>query len=154
MTEEPEDGRKSTYLVRSRRGTGEEMEQPALSRSPTRRHATFQYAPANEHAIETDAPDRQDTSSVVSSATSRRRMASELHASRLAQPSGSSPAPTRKYLERSVSTREGSSTPTLDHHIARNFSLHHRAGSLHRPSNRDTMIPRPPSGNNASEGSP
>lgn len=148
MTEEPEDGRKSTYLVRSRRGTSEDMDQP-LSRSPTRRTVTMAYAPANEHAIEVDTPDRQDTSSVVSSAAARRRLVSELHASRL--PTGSSPAPTRKYLDRSVSTREGAGTPTLDR-LSRHVSLHNRAGS-HPRTTRDSMLPRPPSGNAPPDGS-
>lgn len=149
MTEEPEDGRKSAYFVRSRRGTAEDMDQP-LSRSPTRRTVTMAYQPANEHAVDMDGPDRQETSSVVSSAASRRRLVSELHASRLAGPSGLSPAtPTRKYLERSVSTREGAGTPTIDR-LSRHLSMHNRPGSQPR-TNRDSMLPRPPSGN-ATEG--
>ncbi|TQV94819.1 cell wall anchor protein [Cordyceps javanica] len=150
MTEEPEDGRRSTYLVRSRRGTAEDMDQP-LSRSPTRRTVTMAYQPANEHAVEVEAPDRLDTSSVVSSATSRRRLVSEAHTSRLAAPTGSSPAPTRKYLERSIPTREGAGTPTMDR-LSRHVSLHNRTGSQSR-TNRDSMLPRPPNGNMTPEGS-
>ncbi|KAJ4157985.1 uncharacterized protein LMH87_008532 [Akanthomyces muscarius] len=154
MTEEPDDGRRSTFFVRSRRGTAEDMDQP-LSRSPTRRTMTMAYQRANENAIEMDGPDRQDTSSVVSSAAgSRRRFVSELHASRLAGPSGFSPAtPTRKYLERAVPTREGAGTPSsMDHRLSRHVSMHNRAGSQPR-TNRDSMLPRPPSGNVVSEGS-
>ncbi|OAQ99925.1 hypothetical protein LLEC1_03741 [Akanthomyces lecanii] len=151
MTEEPDDGRRSTFFVRSRRGTAEDMDQP-LSRSPTRRTMTMAYLPANENAIEMDGPDRQDTVSVVSSAAgSRRRFVSELHASRLAGPSGLSPAtPTRKYLERAVPTREGAVTPSMDR-LSRHVSLHNRAGSLPR-TNHDSMLPGPPSGNAVSEG--
>lgn len=153
MTEEPDDGRRSAFFVRSRRGTAEDMDQPPLSRSPTRRTMTLAHQPANENAIETDGPDRQDTSSVVSSAAgSHRRFVSELHASRLAGPSGLSPAtPTRKYLERAVPTREGAGTPSMEHRLSRHVSMHNRAGSQPR-TNRDTMLPRPPSGNAVSEG--
>ncbi|OAA53881.1 cell wall anchor protein [Cordyceps fumosorosea ARSEF 2679] len=149
MTEEPEDGRRSTFLVRSRRGTAEDMDQP-LSRSPTRRTVTMAYQPTNEHAIETDTPDRYETSSVVSSAAPRRRFIPELHTSRLAGPAGSSPAPTRKYLERTVSTREGAGTPTMER-LSRHVSLHSRTGSQSR-TNRDSMLPRPPNGNATPEG--
>ncbi|KAM3512691.1 hypothetical protein MY11210_003644 [Beauveria gryllotalpidicola] len=143
LTEEPEEGRRSTFFTRNRRGTAEDMDQLPLSRSPTRRTVTMAYQPSNEHAIETDTPDRQDTSSVVSSATSRRRLVSELHGSRLAAPTGLSPAaPTRKFFDRSVSTREGTSTPIMDR-LARHVSLHGRASR----TSRESMLPRPQNGN-------
>ncbi|EGX94148.1 cell wall anchor protein [Cordyceps militaris CM01] len=157
MTEEPEDHRKSTFLARSRRGTAEDMDQQLpLSRSPTRRTVTMAYQPANEHALDMDGtPDRHDTSSVVSSATSRRRLVSDMHhhTSRLAGPMGASPAPARKYLERAVSTREGAGTPTMER-LARHASMHHRAGSQSSRSNRESMLPRPPNGNMTLNGSP
>ncbi|KGQ04405.1 hypothetical protein BBAD15_g10355 [Beauveria bassiana D1-5] len=154
LTEEPEEGRKSTFFTRNRRGTAEDMDQLPLSRSPTRRTVTMAYQPSNEHAIEADTPDRQDTSSVVSSATSRRRLVSELHGSRLAAPTGLSPAaPTRKFFDRSASTREGTSTPIMDR-LARHVSLHGRASR----SSRESMLPRPQNGNvnanAAADGSP
>lgn len=142
-TEEPEEaGRRASYLTRNRRGTGDEgVDQQPLSRSPTRVSQQYSSGPASETPEPQDAA--QENASNVSSA-SRRRFVSDLHSSRLAAPSGSSPAPPRKYLERSVSTRDGGAP--VENRASRNFSMHGRSGSLStRRANRESMIPASPS---------
>lgn len=142
-TEELEDsGRRTSYLTRSRRGTVDEgSDQQPLSRSPTRVNAQYNSGASGETYEQQDAA--QETGSTVSAA-SRRRFVSDLHSSRLAAPSGSSPAPPRKYLERSVSTRDGGAP--AENRMSRNFSMHGQSGSLStRRANRESMIPAAPS---------
>jgi hypothetical protein len=143
-TEELEEtGRRASYLTRNRRGTGDEgVNQQPLSRSPTRVNQQYSSGAASVTPEPQDAA--QENVSTVSSA-SRRRFVSDLHSSRLAAPSGSSPAPPRKYLERSVSTTRDAGAPN-EKRVSRNFSMHGRSGSLStRRGNRESMIPASPS---------
>ncbi|RDA84525.1 hypothetical protein CP532_1508 [Ophiocordyceps camponoti-leonardi (nom. inval.)] len=108
-TEEPDEGRKTSLLVRSRRGTiGAEADETrfgAPSRAATQ--IGFLRGRSGQDAAPTSPPEPNARSAA---GLGRRPLASStgLHTSRLATPSGSGPAPPRRYLERAMADYDGS----------------------------------------------
>ena len=139
-TEEPDEGRKTSLLVRNRRGTvgGEEGEESRF-RAPSR-------AGTDVNMIRSQGRDYAQEAQTSPSDGRRRLISTSLHVSRLAAPASSSPAPPRRYLDRSTPDRDAIINRPAEDGVSRPPPLsqglgHARANSLSaRRQNRDSMI--------------
>ncbi|PNY27688.1 Uncharacterized protein TCAP_02382 [Tolypocladium capitatum] len=138
-TEEPDEGRITSLLVRNRRGTVGEEGDESRFRAPSR-------ANTEVNTIRGQGRDYAQEAQMPPSDGRRRLVSTSLHTSRLAAPSASSPAPPRRYLERSTPDRDATANRLVEEYGSRLPPLspgmaHARANSLSaRRQNRDSMI--------------
>lgn len=117
-TEEPDEGRKTSLLVRHRRGTADGEEDETRYRTPSRANTEVHSSrgPAREYIAHQQQPQPQasiEAPAQPASALPRRRFAStNLNTTRLVTPAVSTGGTTRRYLERSA--------PEQDHGAALN----------------------------------
>ncbi len=162
-TEEPEEnreGRKTSLLVRSRKATNEDDDEPRF-RAPSRAVTevnSFRTAPRELNPPTQTSP--PDASSLGSSALPRRRLVPSSLNPRLVAPSAQTAVttPTRRYLDRPAPERETNSmTEKLaEERGQRQFSLSqtamlNRTGSINRRP-RESAIPSLPPPNAPSGG--
>ncbi|KYK57791.1 hypothetical protein DCS_04804 [Drechmeria coniospora] len=141
-TDEVEDGRKTSLLVRNRRGTvGGEMEELQF-RSPSR-------ATTEVNAQRGQVRDGSQETQALNSGARPRLATTSPRASRLAIPSGSSPAPPRRYLDRVVPDHLATTSRQAGDYSSRppptsQGMSHARASSLSTRRKRESMIPAIP----------
>ncbi|ROT35727.1 hypothetical protein SODALDRAFT_352639 [Sodiomyces alkalinus F11] len=138
-TEEPEDGRK-TSLLRERRNTNEGDEEEHRFRAPSRAGTELASSRAVSHSY--ISPSSTETITLASSALPRRRVGSTmLNSSRLATPSTPSALGGRRYLERSTADRDTNNNVAdklPEDRGQRQGSLLTRTASLLRRPNRES----------------
>ena len=143
-TEEPEEGRKTSLLLRGRRGTLGEDDEESRFRAPSR--ATTEVN-APRTLAQLPVP---DTSALGQSALPRRRLVPSSLNTRLVAPASTATAsPVRRYLDRPTPDRETATTADklAEDRSQRQMSLGqtmllNRTGSLNRrQANRESGIP-------------
>ncbi|KAJ6446407.1 LPXTG-motif cell wall anchor domain-containingprotein [Purpureocillium lavendulum] len=145
-TEEPDEGRRTSLLVRHRRGTVGEERDEGRFRAPSRANTEVNMlrGPGRDYAPEAQASPSEASGQSADSA--RRRLTStSFRTSRLAIPSGSGPAPPRRYLEKATPDRDASTNEYVTRQPQSSPSAAHaRASSLGTRRNRDSIISNPP----------
>ncbi|UNI14339.1 hypothetical protein JDV02_000976 [Purpureocillium takamizusanense] len=150
-TEEVDEGRRTSLLVRNRRGTvGEERDEgrfQAPSRAATEVNLLRGYG--REYAQDTQVSP-PDTSGQSADLARRRLTSTSFRTSRLAVPTGSGPAPPRRYLEKSTVDRDVSSHRQVEEYGTRQpgsspATTHTRASSMGTRRNRDSIVSAVPS---------
>ncbi|GJN77496.1 hypothetical protein PLIIFM63780_000987 [Purpureocillium lilacinum] len=150
-TEEVDEGRRTSLLVRNRRGTVGEERDEGRFQAPSRVNTELNLlrGQGRDYAQETPASP-PDANGQPADPTRRRLASTSFRTSRLAIPTGSSPAPPRRYLEKSTPDIGASSNRHADEYGMRQpgssaATTHARASSLGTRRNRDSMISTVPS---------
>ena len=164
-TEEPEEGRRTSLLVRNRRGTLGEGEEEQRSRAPSRAtteiFATNPLPSRREYTSQNQATHADNTQQTT--ALPRRRFASSsVGPSRFSNATGSNSPGQRKYLDRSALDRDEGIPPvpqipdrgvSEDRGTTRHLSMSmgqnvviNRSGTLTTRRNRESGLVQPSSG--------
>ncbi|KJZ78935.1 hypothetical protein HIM_01708 [Hirsutella minnesotensis 3608] len=145
--EEHEEGRRTSLLMRHRRGTVGEDYDESRFRAPSRSHteANPTRHQGCDHPTEIQSSPLDTVARSASGLFGRRLVSSNFHSSRLAAPSNSSPAPPRRYLERTLPDQDATVIRPSEEHVSRapplsNGISHLRTTSLSvKRHSRDSM---------------